>query len=155
MTRSFGFWAQRVAAALLVGVASVVAVMVIVAIVSGGPTPQPPLAREGEAPPPCPAGGVSKPSQVLVLANDPEAPARVTVHVGQVIELKFAGFQGLHPLAPVQRPGLTCSLGTLPGAPNSTLLVRAVQTGTVRFFTMTCPYGHCDAIPFYGTVTIQ
>jgi hypothetical protein len=51
---------------------------------------------------------------------------------------------------------LTCALGSTPGAPISTLLVRALQPGTVRFFTTLAGYtGHVEMPAVSGVIVIQ
>ena len=136
--------------------AAVVAILVAAHFMMGPVTrtPEPDVSPAGVVPPPCGTSNPSRPSRVLVLTNFWPGPS-ATVNVGDVFELSFPDYQGFSVAVPRQKPALTCSLGQAPGGPPSTLLLLALQPGTVQFFTSTCPQGHCDAVPFWGRVTIQ
>lgn len=118
-----------------------VGVVLMIAAVGGvvvwhfRPHPSP----QGAAPSPCAAGEEATPSAVLVLTSAGHQP-RVSVHVGDVVELSFPDWQGQPLRSPTQKPGLTCALGPAPGGPSSTLLVRALHPGTVRFYSGLAPY---------------
>ena len=106
-------------------------------------TPYP--SHQGAAPPPCAAGGDSKPSVVLVLRALSPHP-KVFVHVGDVVEVSFPDWQGQKLRSPTQRPALTCAVGSAAGASGSTLLVRALSPGTVTFYSgLVPPSGNTDS----------